>query len=101
MTMTADIKISGEGIEVVDSLVVHASERAVAMEVVVANKNIAVAAFGDGIVPSVILTDNSFNLSTDTSQTKSFFKLSFPNLKGFKVWSCDISCDSLKLFFIK
>lgn len=95
MTMTADIKISGEGIEVVDSLVVHASERAVAMEVVVSNKNIAVAAFGDGIVPSVILTD------MDTSQTKSFFKLSFPNLKGFKVWSCDISCDSLKLFFIK
>lgn len=99
--MTADVKVSGEGIEVIDSLVVYADKRAVAMEVVVDNKNMTVAAFGDGTVPSVILTSNSFAFPTDTSQTKSFFKISFPNLKGFKVWSCDISLDSLKLFFIK
>lgn len=100
MTMTADVKAS-EGIEVLDSLVVHSDERAVAMEVVIASKNMTVAAFGDAMVPSVILTSNSFAFPTHTRQTKSFFKISFPNLKGFKVWSCDISSNSLKLFFIK
>jgi len=101
MTMTAmDINVLEE-IQVVDSLVIHADERAVAMEVVIANKNMTVASFGNGTVPSVILTSNSFSFPTHTSQTKSFFKLSFPKLRGFRVWSCDISSGFLKLCFIK
>lgn len=98
---TVEVKVSSEGIRVLDSLVVHADDRVVAMEIVMENDDLTVAAFGDGIFPSVMLTTNSFNFPTHTSQTKSFFKLSFPELRGFKVWSCDMSSDSLKLCFLR
>ena len=98
---TLDVKVSSDVIRVIDSVVVHADEKMVAMELTVENENLTVAAFGDGIVPSIILTSDSFVFPTHMSQVKPFFKISFPELKGFKVWSCDMSSDSMKLCFVR
>jgi hypothetical protein len=91
-------EVSSDGVEVLDSLVVHSDERMIAVELVVRDDDLAVAAFGDGTVPSLILT-NSFGLSPH--ERKNFAKISFPELKGFKIWSCDASEGSLKICFLK
>lgn len=98
---TAEVKVLSNGVDILDSLVVHSDERVVAMELIIRNDDLAIAAFGDGIAPSLIMTENSFKFPTNTSQRKAFLKISFPELMGFKIWSCDMSGDTLKICLLK
>jgi hypothetical protein len=60
----------------------------VALEVEVENDSLLIAAYGDGIVPSIILSNQ---------ETGEFLKIPFPDFEKFKIWSADLNGDSLKV----
>lgn len=88
-----EIQCSGE-IEIFDSFVRKQSENLVAIEVRLKDDDIMIAAYGDSLFPSVILTE------TDAQQ-RNFSKLTFVEFERFKVWSADLSGDILRVCLIR
>lgn len=64
----------------------------VALEVEVENDNLLIAAYGDGLVPSIILNNQ---------ETGGFSKINFSEFENFKIWSADLNGDSLRICLVR
>lgn len=63
-----------------------------ALEVENIDEDFVIAAYGDGIIPSCILQNQ---------ETKKFSKIQFSEFEGYRIWSADLSGDSLKICLVK
>lgn len=73
----------------------------VAISVKLENEDMTVAAYGDSLVPSVILTSNSFQSEPSSNQRVDFKSIKFRDFEGYRVWCCDIEGDELKVCMVR
>ena len=84
------IEVSEQGMEILDKKVLASHDDIVALELLLSGEGFAVTAFGDGAFPSVMLDEGG-----------KLTKLSFPELKGYKTWSCYSFEDTLRVCLVK
>jgi hypothetical protein len=99
-TSSTEVKVIGE-IPVKGANIIYQHEDIVALELELGGDMFSVAAFGDGSTPSIILTHDKFSAPMDQHQRRDFTKVSLPDLKGYKVWSCDRDGEILKICLMR
>jgi aminoglycoside phosphotransferase len=67
-------------------------ENIVALEIDNIEEDLIIVAYGDAIIPSLILQNQT---------TKEFSHIKFEEFPGFKVWSADLNYDTLKICLVK
>jgi hypothetical protein len=95
-----EIKVFGD-IPIKSALIMVQHDDIVALEVEMGGETFTVAAYGDGAVPSIMLTHDKFFAPTDQNQKRDFTKISFIDLKGYKIWSCDREGETLKICMMR
>lgn len=73
----------------------------VAVSVNLECENMAVAAYDDSRIPSVLVTYDTFPADTSTNQKMKFKKISFEGFEGYRVWSCEIEGEELKACLVR
>jgi hypothetical protein len=99
MTTTTNetkVKVTGK-IPVKCANIIIQHEDIVTIELELGSDSVAVAAFGDGNVPSVMLTHDKFSAPIDHNQTNELTRVGFEGLRGYKVWSCEHSGEILRI----
>lgn len=64
-------------------------------------ENMAVAAYDDSRMPSVLVTYDTFPADTSTNQNMKFRRISFEGFEGYRVWSCEIEGEELKACLVR
>lgn len=65
------------------------------------SESMTVAAYGDSRTPSVILTQEEFARDASMSQEMRFETIHFEGFEGYKIWSCDIDEDEMKVCLVR
>lgn len=73
----------------------------VAVSVKIDSESMTVAAYGDARIPSVILIQEKFDRNTSASQEMRFETVHFEEFEGYKIWSCDIDEDEIKVCLVR
>lgn len=68
-----------------------------AVSVDLGRDDMAVAAYGEGRVPYVLLTSNNFSMDTNSRQQVGFEKVTFDSFEGYKVWCCEIEGGEMRV----
>jgi hypothetical protein len=72
-----------------------------AVSVRLESETMAVAAYGDSRIPSIILTQDEFARDSSLSQKMRFKTIFFEEFEGYKIWSCDIDGDEMNVCLVK
>lgn len=64
-------------------------------------QEVAVAAYQDGIFPSVIVTLDSFLEDTKENQRMDMYKVSFEQFRGYKIWCCEMVGNEMRVCLSK
>lgn len=72
-----------------------------ALSVDLGRDDMAVAAYGEGRVPYVLLTSNNFSLDANSRQQVGFEKIAFDSFEGYKVWCCEIEGSEMRVCLVK
>jgi hypothetical protein len=92
------VKINSEKINIKNAKI-HSHHADVAvLEISLDDDSFEIVAFGEGIFPSIVLSQDDFY----SSKTKNnFINLTLSEFKGFKIWCCESHGDTIRLCLLK
>jgi hypothetical protein len=76
-------------------------DKMAAMNVDLERDDMAIAAYGEGRVPYVLLTSNNFSMDTNSRQQVSFERVTFDSFEGYRVWCCEIEGGEMRVCLVR
>lgn len=76
-------------------------DKMAAMNVDLERDDMAIAAYGEGRVPYVLLTSNNFSMDASSRQQVSFEKITLDSFEGYRVWCCEIDGREMRVCLVR
>ena len=64
-------------------------------------EDMAIAAYNDSGIPSVLITRDTFRNDTSTNQKIEFRSISFKDFHGYRIWCCEIDGNELRACLVR
>ena len=72
-----------------------------AVSVELEGDNVAVAAYEDSRIPSIIITERNLSRSAEERQEMNFKRICFKGFEGYRVWCCEVEGNEMKVCLVR